>query len=252
MARYLARILGAFGAFAVGELTAIATMPGEFLGKELVAARAADLGRELARAIRDKRRYPATDKQLDYWHFMGDLVRAHPLWKADREHWQRSGIGESFEAYVGQRYTQAVRDPSLRAAWLKDITRRQQERFTKAGAGPTPTPPAEPRQASNLREFLEAMPRALDPAAARGVNAVLQFDVSGPERFVAHIRIEGQQASFHEGPAAQADVIIRTPSDVWLAVCQGTLDGAQALMDGKYHVEGELTLLMRLRELFPR
>ena len=57
-AEYLARCLHVYGAYGVGTLTAIATNPGAFLGREYVEARAGDLARDLARAIKEKRRYP--------------------------------------------------------------------------------------------------------------------------------------------------------------------------------------------------
>jgi hypothetical protein len=36
------------------------------------------------------------------------------------------------------------------------------------------------------------------------------------------------RATYHDGPAAQPDVIIKTPAAIWLAVAAGELDGAQA------------------------
>jgi putative sterol carrier protein len=44
--------------------------------------------------------------------------------------------------------------------------------------------------------------------------------------------------------------VIKTPADVWLAISRGELDGQQAFMAGKYKVEGELALLLKLRALF--
>jgi putative sterol carrier protein len=43
---------------------------------------------------------------------------------------------------------------------------------------------------------------------------------------------------------------IHTPSEVWMAISRGELDGAQAIMQGKYSIEGDLNLLMRFNELF--
>jgi putative sterol carrier protein len=57
-------------------------------------------------------------------------------------------------------------------------------------------------------------------------------------------------AMLREGPAARPDVIIRTPADVWLAICKGELNGAMAYMKGKYKVEGKVSLLMKLDSLF--
>ena len=43
------------------------------------------------------------------------------------------------------------------------------------------------------------MPGALNPAAAQGLTATYQFDVSGSENFTAHLVIADGQATFHEG-----------------------------------------------------
>jgi len=53
----------------------MATQPGGFLGKDAVEARAVDWARDLARAIKEKRRYPATDRDLRFYQFMESLVK---------------------------------------------------------------------------------------------------------------------------------------------------------------------------------
>jgi putative sterol carrier protein len=45
-------------------------------------------------------------------------------------------------------------------------------------------------------------------------------------------------------------VVIKAPAAVWLAIGRGELDGQQAFMAGKYKVEGDLALLLKLRSLF--
>ena len=143
VARYLALTLRVFGAFAVGQLTAIAVGPGHFLGKELVAARAAELARDLVRAVKEHRRFPATDLDLDYWRFMGGLVRQNrDFMSADYEHWQQLGILDSFEAYVGQSWETPVPDPALREAWLKGLMQAQRQ---KSGQGEPAAPALRPR-----------------------------------------------------------------------------------------------------------
>ena len=114
VADYLSRVMKAFGAYAVGNLTAIAVGPGEFLGREAVEARAADLARDLALAVKEKRRYPPTDQDLVYWQFMSNLIKENrDLMTADYEHWQELGLFKSFEAYVGQ--TRSRQRPDMQA-----------------------------------------------------------------------------------------------------------------------------------------
>lgn len=120
VASYLSMILRIFGAFSVGELTALATRPGDFLGKEAVEARAQDLARDLARAIKEKRRYPASERDLFFYLLMGDLVRRErDLMVDDFEHWQNLGLYEGFESYVQQKFARPGFDPSLRKVWIE-------------------------------------------------------------------------------------------------------------------------------------
>jgi multimeric flavodoxin WrbA len=134
VAQYLAGALRVYGAFALGQFTAIGLGSGGFWGKEAVEARAADLARDLARAVKAGRRYPPTDRDLDYWHFMGGLVKENrEFMKADYEHWQRLGIMDSFADYIGQSRFQSTRNPEGREAWLQGLMARQ-----KAGGEETP------------------------------------------------------------------------------------------------------------------
>jgi hypothetical protein len=74
-ADYLGQVLRLFGAFPVGKFTAIAVSPGEFLGKEAVEARAADLARDLARAVKERPSLSAHGPDLRYWQFMSTLIK---------------------------------------------------------------------------------------------------------------------------------------------------------------------------------
>lgn len=101
---YLAGMLRVYGAFSVGSLTAMATAPGGFVGRDAVEARAADLASDLARAIREKRRYPATDIDLRYYHFMSALIREnrHSVMKGDFDYWEKTGLNQGFESFIQQ------------------------------------------------------------------------------------------------------------------------------------------------------
>jgi multimeric flavodoxin WrbA len=165
VAEYLSRVLKIFGAFPLGSFTAIAIRLGEFFGVEAVAARAADLSRDLARAVREGRRYPATDQDLHFWLFMGHLIKQQQdFMQADHEHWQKLGLYNSFEAYVGQSRAPVQGSPKMRQAWMKSLTERQRERRC---AEPPPAPELSPAAAHSVRELLQSMPSALKRDAAQ-------------------------------------------------------------------------------------
>lgn len=256
VAEYLASVLRIYGAFAVGRLTAMATSPGDFLGREAVAARAEDLARDLARAVREKRRYPATDMDLRYYQFMGGLVRDHrdSVMKDDHDHWEKLGLMESFEAYIQQKRERPVYDPEMRKAWLREIMAGYSDRRRGTEDDPArqpKAPAAGAKTATSCRELLRMMPLGFDAAAAEGLSAVYQFEISGPENFTAHLAVGGGRCVYRDGPAENPGVIIRSPADVWLMVSRGELDGQQAFLNGRYTAAGDLGLLLKLRRLFP-
>ncbi len=251
-AHYLEGMLRIYGAFSLGALVAIATGPGGFLGKEAVEARAQDLARDLARAIREKRRYPVTGDDLYAYLFMRDLVtREKDFMRDDYQYWQSAGILDGFETYANQSFTQAAYDPEMRKEWIRGLIK--EEKAVKAGVKATavsPTQPAGPAAVSCL-ELLKAMPLGFRSEAVPGLEAVYQFEISGSEMFSAYLRIAENRCTFHEGSHEKPDVLIKAPAEVWLAVSQGALDGQKAFLSGKYRAEGNVGLLLKLKTLFP-
>jgi multimeric flavodoxin WrbA/putative sterol carrier protein len=257
-AEYLGGVLKAFGAFPVGRLTALATGPGGFLGLEAVRARAADLAADLARAVKEKRRYPATGQDLVFYLFMKDLVAANKdgVMGHDYRHWQDCGLLESFEAYVGQSQARPPYNEEMRQAWIKQMIAARKAGQDpavinrSAAQPPREDPAAGPQAARTCRELLQMMPRGFNPQAAQGLSAVYQFEVRDGEDFTAHLTMADGACHYTDGPAAHPDVVIKTPARVWLDISQGRLDGQAAFMGGQYQVEGNLMLLLRLKELF--
>lgn len=251
-ATYLSFVLRTYGAFPVGALTAIAVQMGQFLGKESVEARAEDLARDLARAIKEKRRYPATDRDLRYYQFMGNLVRSQrdTIMKHDYKHWQEQGFYQGFEAYIQQKTTGTPHDPGLREAWIKEMIEEQKARKRataaeakeKMGSGAPP--------AKSCKELLQRMPMGFSPTAAGDLKARVQFEVSGEENFTAHLAMSEGKCVYHEGPAEDPNLIIKTPADVWLKISRGELNGQKAFLERLYQVEGDMTLLLKLNNLF--
>ena len=94
------------------------------------------------------------------------------------------------------------------------------------------------------------MPMGFHAEAAGDLNAVYQFEITGPEEFVAHLVIADGKCVFQEGPHEKPGVVIKSPADVWLSISRGELDGQGAFMSGRYKVEGNIALLMRLKDLF--
>ncbi|MCP4139890.1 MAG: hypothetical protein GY755_06310 [Chloroflexi bacterium] len=102
----------------------------------------------------------------------------------------------------------------------------------------------------NFHETIAGMPTAFNAEAAGDLVADIQFDVSGTEPGTYHLHIESGTCQFHEGEAASPSLTIKTPSEIWLAISRGEMDGQTAFMEQKYTVEGDFSLLMKMNQLF--
>jgi multimeric flavodoxin WrbA/putative sterol carrier protein len=250
-AEYLANVLRTFGAFSVGTLTAMATQPSGFLGKEAVTARAVDLSRDLARAIKEKRRYPTTDRDLRFYQFIGNLVESNKdtMMKHDYKHWQEHGFYEGFEKYIQQTKAEVPFDNPLREAWIKEMIEEQKSRKKPQLPVDDKVQSAAVREVGSCRDLLQAMPLGFKPDAA-GLTAVVQFEISGNEQFTSHLTIADGACTYHDGPADKPNLVIKSPADVWLKISRGELDGQKAFVEGQYGVEGDMGLLLKLKNLF--
>jgi multimeric flavodoxin WrbA/putative sterol carrier protein len=251
-ADYLAGLLRVYGAFAIGKFTAMATGPGEFIGREAVAARADDLARDLARAIKEKRQWPASDMDLRFYHFMGDLVQTHKdtIMKHDFKHWQALGLFDGFENYIQQTADKGRHSPEMQDAWIKELIAAHKKKKGQKVSAQQPPPVNGPQAANTCAELLQMMPLGFNAAMSDGIEAIYQFEISGTENLTAHLEITGDRCAYHDGPADNPGIIIKSPADIWLAIAKGELDGQQAFMSGQYTAEGDLSLLIKMGSMF--
>lgn len=101
-----------------------------------------------------------------------------------------------------------------------------------------------------IKELFEQMPHHVNTAAVQGVNKTIQFRMTGDEPGNYVIRVADGGATMEEGETEKADITITAPSDVWMDVSTGKLNGAVAFMTGKFKAEGDMTTLMAMQNWF--
>jgi putative sterol carrier protein len=101
-----------------------------------------------------------------------------------------------------------------------------------------------------MRDLVAGMAMVFNPQAAGDLEAVIQFQVTGDDSGNYYLDIAQGRCAAYEGEHPQPTLTIHTPADVWLAISRGEMNGATALMTGKYSVKGNLGLLMRFNKLF--
>ena len=107
-----------------------------------------------------------------------------------------------------------------------------------------------PKQELTCREIIAGMSTVFNAEAAGNMVAVIYYKVTGDERGDYYLEIADGTCTFHEGTPASPGLTIETPSEVWVAISTGKLDGQQPFTEQKYKASSDLGLLMKLNSLF--
>lgn len=108
----------------------------------------------------------------------------------------------------------------------------------------------QPEKVRDMRLLLKGMAATFNKEAAGDLRAIIQFDVTGAQPGHWFLSISEGNCTLEAGQADSPTVTIKTPSEVWLAIANKELDGQQAFMEGKYAIQGDINLMMRLKSLF--
>jgi putative sterol carrier protein len=96
-----------------------------------------------------------------------------------------------------------------------------------------------------LSRYIDSTPEVED--ILTGWQSIIQFDLVGEDPF--YLSISGNAASFHEGRATTADVVLSGRSNVFFDVLTGKLDPDVAYMMKKYTVKGSVVDAMKFRRI---
>lgn len=105
-------------------------------------------------------------------------------------------------------------------------------------------------RAETIQDVGLFMRMGFNPDAAIDVKATLQFRFTGPIAGDLYLTIDKGVLHYDIGLADDPDLTIETPFDLWLDMGSGKVDGEQALMAGRYTAHGDISLLMRMNQLF--
>jgi len=98
----------------------------------------------------------------------------------------------------------------------------------------------------SLDSFLLLFPFGINAKAVGDRNVVVQFTFSGGVEGSCYFTVEKGTVNAQKGTWSGADLTVETPFSVWMDIMTGKADGRQMLMDQKYRVSGDLSLMMQL------
>ncbi|GIL12496.1 MAG: hypothetical protein DWB42_00230 [Chloroflexi bacterium] len=88
------------------------------------------------------------------------------------------------------------------------------------------------------------------PSKAEGVNAIIQFNLSGENGGLYWLKIVEGVCTAGEGQAENPKMTLKAAADDWHAVSTGKINAMQAFMSGKLKIEGDMGLAMKMQTMF--
>jgi len=101
-----------------------------------------------------------------------------------------------------------------------------------------------------IDNLMSLLPELFLPQHAQGVNAVINFDLSGDGGGEWGVLIQNQRCIARPGMNAAPSLTLQAAAKDILDIFTGRLDPTRALLFGKVKMTGDMRLAMKLVELF--
>lgn len=98
-------------------------------------------------------------------------------------------------------------------------------------------------------QIFNQMENSFKPEKAEGVNATIQFDLSGENGGKYWVKINDGSVTHGEGDVGEPDMTLRSSADDFHALVNGNLNPMQAVMMGKIKIS-DVQLGMKMMNMF--
>lgn len=103
-----------------------------------------------------------------------------------------------------------------------------------------------------VREIFKLMPEQLNTDTAKGMNSVIQFNLTGDGGGEWNVAIADGSCQVNEGTHASPNMTMTMTASDYVDMITGKLNGQMAFMSGKLKIAGDMGLAMKMQSLFKR
>lgn len=101
-----------------------------------------------------------------------------------------------------------------------------------------------------IEKLMELMPKAFLPEKAEGVEAVIQYNLSGDQGGDWIITIGDGKCTTEQGEAEAPKLTLIADAGDYIDIITGKLNAMSAFAGGKLKLKGDLNLAMKLMDFF--
>ncbi len=101
-----------------------------------------------------------------------------------------------------------------------------------------------------IQQLMNAMPKALIPEKAAGVNTVIQYHLTGPEGGDWVVNIHDGQCTVEPGTTPNPNLTLTADAQDYKDIITGKTNAMAAFMQGKVKLAGDLNMAMKMTSFF--
>jgi len=102
----------------------------------------------------------------------------------------------------------------------------------------------------SIKELFEAMPYGLNQNLANEIDTIIQFHLTGEEPTNGYLTIKDLECTYTKGIHQNPKTTIKADSKLCLAISNNEVSGDQAFINKEYTADGDMTILLKLSDLF--
>jgi putative sterol carrier protein len=103
---------------------------------------------------------------------------------------------------------------------------------------------------ATVKETFDQMASRFKPDRAQGLDAVVQYDITGEGGGNWYATIKDGACTVMPGTASSATLTLIMSGQDWLDMLGGKLSGQMAFMTGRLKLKGDIGLAMKLSSIF--
>lgn len=104
---------------------------------------------------------------------------------------------------------------------------------------------------NNCQEYFDTLDQRFVASAAKGVNAVYQFELSGDGGGTWHVAVNDGAMSVHTGANPSPTAVVTSKAADYVKICNGDMNGLRAVMTRKMKVKGNIVAARKMQNMFP-
>jgi len=102
----------------------------------------------------------------------------------------------------------------------------------------------------SLETFMMIMSTGFNSGSAANLNATVQFNFSGEVTGSCCFKVSDGKIEPQDGITENPDLTIESPFELWMDIMSGKADGQKMFLEQNYKAIGDLSLLIRMKDLF--